>query len=346
MATPTVPQRRLLAYAAKKGTTWGTAVALGATDGMHVYSCGVSGPSAPYLPAKEADTPFTKTGVLGQLEAIAINIAFDARYDAGALALLEALFMGTAGAPTDLTGAYAHTFQFADNPAGFACMAWEKPSKIFEVQSAKPTGMTFNIGDGLLKGAITLIGNQVIDDSAVNTATQMDAVTYDDDYNRITFEQISVKMNAESGGAVASETALEYSNLDISFQRPMDSVHAGGGATIIEPLQNDHPVVTVKIDFPRMNATNDDYFQTFNAETAQKILVSATGALITGALYYDKKFNFPRMKIVNIEYPDGGEITPASITLQSEQAAANPTGMDYARPYIVTINTQLADYLA
>ncbi len=349
MATPTVPQKRLLAYGAKKAATWGTAVALGALDGMLVQNIGSPKPSRPYLPAEEADTPFVKDGVLGPIDPVNINIAFDMRYDPTALGTLIALLFGTAGAPAQqgATAAYLHTFQWADNIKGkFAVVAGERANKIFEIASAKPTSLVFTISNGLLQGSLTLLGGKIIDDSSVNTATQMDALTYDDRYNRATFETATVKMNAESGGDVTSESALEINSLDVSYERPLDSEHIAGQGYVIEPQQNGANVLTVKMGFPRMSTVNDDFFQNFNDETEQKLLIQFTGALIETTYYYDMKQYFPRMRIVEVNYPDDSEIIPADITLQAEEAASNPTGMGHTRPYIELINKKTTDYLA
>lgn len=351
MATPTTPERRLLAAGAKKGSSgWGTAVALGAGDGLLITTDGGPTRKQPYSPAKEHDTPFIKTGDLGAIDPIDFALSFFMRYDPGRLGTLLAMIYGTAGIPMiQGTGpAYKHIFQFKDTIEGlFVTYAKEIPGKIHEIASAKPYAVEFSIADGLLQASLSLRGNKLIDDSVVNAATQMDALTYPDRYNRVKFPQLVVKMNDESGGDVSGETALAINGLTISIARTPDAVPPAGQDYILEPLENDYPQATVKLSFPRANSVNTAFFQKFTAETPQKLLAKFTGKLIESTYYYDLAFYFPRLKFSPDppSYADN-EIVPAEITLVAEEAAAAPTGMSYARPYLELINKATIDYLA
>ena len=51
-------------------------------------------------------------------------------------------------------------------------------------------------------------------------------------------------MNSQIAGDVSSETALEFSDMSIHYERPQDSVHKAGSASIIEPAENGHPIIT------------------------------------------------------------------------------------------------------
>jgi hypothetical protein len=270
------------------------------------------------------------------------------RYDPGQLGTMLALLFGTAGTPSTLGGTTArkHTLQWADSVYGkFGTFAVERPGKIHEVASAKVMGLDIANSDGIMKGTFHLRGNTLIDTSGVNTLTQMDAITYQDRGNRIKFTEESVKMNAQTGGDVASETALECNDIAVSYKRSFDSPHVKGSASIIEPVENDHAVIQVKLKFPRMNATNAAFFATFIAETEQKMLIAGTSVVEAGTAYvYSMKLFFPRLRITEIDYPFDS-VVPASMTLVAEEAASNPTEMSYARPYIEIVNKQTTDYL-
>lgn len=349
MATPTIAQRRLLAAGAvKSDAAWGTAKAIAAAGGMLIDSDGGLVRSQAYHPANEADTPFAKEGDLGQIDPVDFAPEFFMRYDPAGIGILIAQLFGTAGEPTDLTGAYKHTFQWADENYGeFATFGIERPGKIFEVPSAKPLSFDLSLADGFLRGSIGLRGNSLINNSSTNTLTQMDALTYKDRGNRIKYSQMTIKMNNQSAGDLWAITALEVSDLTIHYERPHDGLHGAGDASIIEPAENGHPIITVTLTFPRMNAVNKEYFTNdFIAEVEKKLLIMADGAVITGSndSYYLQLW-FPRMRIINCEYT-WDEIIPASITLQAEEAAAAPSGMSYARPYVLLVNTTSTDYLA
>src|SRR5512136_1440754 len=208
MATPTGPERRLLAVGAKKGATWGTAVALGATFGLPTRALTGFNVVQEYISANEADTHLHRTSNLDVVKPVDFTHQVDYLYDPGVLGTLVALLMGTAGAPTlQETGVYKHIFQLADtNWNKFATVAAEFPGKIWECHSAKPMEWLVKASErGFVTSDLKFRGDTIVDDSAVNTATQMDALTYTDRENRVLFRQNTVKMNAQSAGSVDSE---------------------------------------------------------------------------------------------------------------------------------------------
>lgn len=346
-ATPIIPQRRLLAAGAKKcASAWGTAEALGAGYGMLIEEDGGLARAQPYLPAAEADTPFPLEGDLGNIEPVEFAPAFTMRYDPGAIGILMAQLFGTAGGPTDLTqGAYGHKLQWADENYGeFATFCVERPSKIYEVSNAKPYMLDLTIADGFLKGALGLRGNTLITNSVLNTLTQIDALTYADRGNRIKFSQLSVYMEDQSGGSPISAGVIEVSDLSIHYERPQDAPHKAGSEYIIEPIENAAPIVTIDLTFPRMNTTNDDYFDDFIAETEKKMLLRFYGATL-GIDEYRLELWFPRLRVIAADYAFD-EVVPGHITLQAEEAVSIPTGMTYKRPWIYMVNTRSTDYIA
>jgi len=347
MATPTVPERRLMAAGASKSNqAWGTAMAIVAPYGILLEGDGGLARTQPYLPANEADTPLAKEGDLGPIDPVDFAPEFAWRYDPGALGILLAQVFGTAGLPGNQgSGVYEHIIRWAtENYGEFCTFAIERPSKIFEVASAKPYAADFSIADGLLKGTISLRGNTLIDTSAVNTLTQMDALTYRTRAHRCKFSQCVISMNDQTGGDVGATTALEVSDLSIHYERPQDGVPKAGSEFIIEPAENAHPIITVTLTFPRMNTVNNAYFAEFHAETEKKMRIWFTGGIAGAALPYYFKFWFPRLRITAISYP-WDEVVPGSITLQAEEAATAPTAMTYAVPYIILQNLASADYL-
>ena len=348
MATPTIPERRLLAAGASKSNqAWGTAMAIVAPYGILLEGDGGLARTQPYLPANEADTPLAKEGDFGPIDPVDFAPEFTMRYDPGAIGvLLSQVFGATAGLGVSQgSGVYEHHIYWATENYGEICtFAIERPSKIFEVASAKPYAADFSIADGLLKGTISLRGNTVINTSSVNTLTQMDALTYRTRGNRCKFSQCVISMNDQTSGDVGATTALEVSDLSIHYERPQDGLPVAGQNYIIEPAENAHPIITVSLTFPRMNTVNNAFFAEFIAETEKKMRIWFTGGTAGGALPYCFKFWFPRLRITAINYP-WDEVVPGSMTLQAEEAATAPTAMTYAVPYIILQNLASADYL-
>lgn len=343
MATPNVPRKSLMAYAAKDGSTWGTAVALGATDGMLVTSVDGLKPGRPYLPANnESDSPFPRTGDLGPRDPVNFTINAAARYDMGSLGILLGKIFGTVAAPAQqaTTAAYLHEMQWADEVYGdFVTFAAERRNKIYEVPSAKVLGVTFSVSDGLVQMAYSLRGDECKDDSTVNQATQMDAVTYDHRHKRIRFvKESTFKINAESGGDLSGENALVVNDFTLEIARGADAEHAAGDENIIEPVDFSDITFRLAMSWPRQNAVNMAFLQNFDTEATQKVLIQFTGALIESTYYNDLKIYIPKMRVVDFDAPDSDEVLTANVELVAEEADSAPTGMSYTRPYIELIN--------
>jgi hypothetical protein len=351
MGTPTGPERKRLAVGARKGSVWGTAVALGAGYGVNCKSVAGFNREQALLIADEVDSPLPLSGALDNVKEVEPVITTDFLCDPGALGSMIAGLMGTAGAPVQQgsTTAYKHILQLADSNEGiFFTFAREMPGKIWECPSAKPTEWTLkSAGGGIIQSELKLRGNLIKDDSVINTATQMDALTYDDRDNRILHRQQVVKMNAQSAGDVTGATALNCTEIEISYKRQgYDSLHPAGQYDIVEPAEGGKPDIRVKLKFPRFDAVNAAFFQTALAETTQKMLIAFTSAVEAGTGYpYSHKLYFPRLRML-LPSADWEEIIKNGLELVAEQAAANPTGMSYARPYLEWINKKATDYLA
>lgn len=350
MTTPTIPQRRLLAAGVCKSfEDWGTADELAAGSGLLLESDGGLVRNQPYLPAIEADTPFPLEGDLGPIGPVDFAPAFTMRYDPGALGVLLASLFGTSSNPPVLTsGGYLHTARWlSENYGEYVTFVIERASKILEVPSAKVHMLDLNIADGLLKGTIGLRGNTVINTGQENEATEMDALTYKDRGNRVKFSDLTVYMNTQATASQPdADAALEVSDISMHFERPHDGLHKAGSQQIIEPMENAHPIVTITLTFPRMNAINNAYFADFIAETEKKAYIKFENGAIPGqAALFTFFLYFPRLRIINIDYPFD-EIVPATITLQAEEAASNPTGFLYTIPYYRLLNTRTTGYLA
>jgi len=350
MGTPTTAQGRDYAIGAKKGAAWGTALA--ATNGLVLPIGGLKGFDAgavEYAPRQDHDQgPIPKGGDFGPYKAADFSIECDMLHDPGPLGTLIALLFGTAGTPaTGGTTSKVHTFQWKTNTVGlFATVATEMPNIIHECPSAKPTGWSLAIGDhGKIKSTLKLRGNKIVV-AAVNIATIMDALTYVDRSNRLKFSGMTFKMNAAAAEVdVAGTTALVINSIGVDYERPLDSVLCAGGDAIVEPIENGFSKITIKLGFPRMTSAEAAYLATFLAGTPQKALITFTGNLIETDHYYCLKLFFPRL-IMTDPKNVMDQIIHSELTLQAEEAAANPTGMAYTACYATMENLATTDYLA
>lgn len=351
MATPTGPERRFLAAGAKKASAWRTAVALGAGCGLNCKAISGFNPSRDLIVAQEVDLPMPKSGALNVYKPQDITIISDMLYSPGALGTLIAQLFGTAGTPTTVdTTARKHTFQWADSNNGkFSTVAVEFPSKIFECPSAKPIEWSLKSqAGGIVQSELKLRGTKVIDDSSVNTSTQMDALTYDERDNYVKYEVQSIKMNDESAGDVAGETALPVIAAEISYKRTgHDGIAVSGYSDIQEPAEAGFPDIRVKLKFPHFTSALAGYLAKAIAGTTQKMLIKYTHNVLAGVSteYYSMSLYFPRLRLLCPE-ASWDEIVSLGLELVAEEAAVAPTGMTYTRPYVVLVNKRTTDYLA
>ena len=349
MATPTNATELNKAAGMKKAATWGTAVALGAGDGLPCKKITGLKSVRDYSPGDHADAPFRPAGVMTDYKPVDLGISGNLSYELGAIGRHLALLMGTAGTPEKqgATTAYKHVLKFADFGAGFYTFAAELPGAIYEIPSVLPVEFGLKLEGGRIAYEAKGRGNVCKDDSSVNTHTQIDALTPAAADIPVTFAHCAIYMNGRDVATdVMTTTPLVVSGIDLGIKRAYDTQHAAGSPTIIQPEDNDYPDVSLKLAFPRFASENAGFLAAHIAGTPQKVAVKFTSPLEAGAgFYYSMTFFFPSVIVVNPE-PTRDKIIKHSIELVAEQAATKPTGMSELRPYVEIVNQQSADYLA
>lgn len=356
MATPTTAESRLYAAGYKLASTWGTEVALDAASELLVLKDGdlATARKQDMLPLKESNNTMLRTVVAGAVTACDFTPELYMRYEMGALGVILAQTFGTAGSPAAASALHKHTFQWATSTTGkFGTYAAEYPGKIFSVPSAKPYKFVISLQDGILKAAPTMRGNVVIDDSATNGATQMDALVGTDQGALIKFAEctkcwLALQSHAD---AMASTEAVTISGFEITYGRGLETPKPANGATYLaEPGEEDFSDIRVKLDFPKNDSTNSVFFDDFQDGTAWQLILEFTSAGHLGstgehgvlALY------FPKLLVAAV--PDtkkAGMVTTSVEFIAVTSEDALPVGMTtYHLPYIELTNEKSADYLA
>jgi hypothetical protein len=334
----------------KKATTWGTAVACGANDGVLI------------LPDNfDRDAPAQLDDSLGLFwpqdsDPGAISAKGDLpmylRYDGCDLGI--AMAMGaTGGAPVQqaATTAYQQTFTLASVLDGlFLTGALNKKVNIEELPSMKLLGFTISgqVGEPITITFQTLPSN-LITNSVVNTTTTFNNVTYREIKNRVLFRQGLFRMNDQSGIALASPAADIYpKSFELSFKRKLAGVYGAGGSfdIIDEPTNDGTPEVSLKLDFPRhVSAAYQDAWIT---GTAKKLDMVFTGALIQSTYYRKWTFEFPNLKIKKASAPTKAGMLDETVEFDCLGCSAAPTGMTgLTLPFRATvINTLVTNVLA
>jgi hypothetical protein len=325
-----------LIYAAKKATTWGTAIAAGALNGFLSRPSGIK---------ESQDTTiddslglfFPGDGAPGAIK-VEGDLPAYLRYDG--LDLLIYLAMGTVAARAANVGfasAYDYTYKPAKNTDGlFATFVKHMKNYIAEVPSLKITGFTIKGEVGKpVEFIIKTIGNRINKNTSTgtNTLTTANSITIAETANRLMFGQAVFRMNDASGIALASPThVINPSGFELTFQRKLTGVYGSnvtGGTNsqdlIDEPTNDGMPEVTLKLQFPRH--TGVTYLTDLGNDTRKKMDITFTGALIGGTANRSFKIQMPHLQYKSVDITDEQGIIKEPLEFNVYTAAAAPTGM-------------------
>lgn len=357
MGTPKTGREVLIGV--KKGVTWGTAVTLGANDGI---LCRAVSPGLE--PELLEDTPLGtawSTDTLAGRQTSDGPIEGDLRYDGNEWRLI-AQAMGTAGAPTQLGGvaAYQHRLQLADGHIGlFSTMARHvKSDLVFEHPSVKPSSVTLT-GGKLIPStfAIALIGSGLVQNGAggpgPNTPAAMGSVTYRDKRNRVIGDlNAYARFNAQSAAALAPADNIYIADFELVLSRPEAGDHVLNQSNMVtEPIGTGNAEVSLTLHFPQLVDQSAALVAALgsNPPTPLKMEVYFQGGLAATGQNFRLLIRMPQVIAV-------GGIPPVSgpgkidhpITFRLSQALVAPTGMaGLTNPFeIWLVNTLGTDLLA
>src|SRR5574343_683341 len=352
MATPTSPSKRFYTAALEQGPAWRTAAAVGAGDGLFVTSDGNLALKQEFKPFGGLNSIIAKDGDLGVSEAIDFSPEFSGdgcglQYEMGANGSLIVGFFGTSTSVTqqEATTAYKHVIDMANEVTDFFTFVSERPGDIYEIPSCVPYKLTLKPGGGFLQGSIGLRGNYLNNTSAVNTATEVDAVTRAAEGGIIRFQDGVLWMNAQSGDALDSGDAVVISDFEINLERTIDALQVLGGTYIAPPAESAF-VGSVKITLPHDTGTAATWFANYLAKTAQKAAFTFTSASDAGTGHkYSFTIAFPRLMPKFAPDVKLEDIINNGLEFLVLEAAAAPTGMTgHTRPYLEGMNKRTTAY--
>lgn len=316
--------------------SWSTAAiatAVGAGDG-HYLRDDVQIQHKPQVSREDVATQaFIGMIQVGNFEAIQAQLPMYLHYHDVWQNVLFALALGTGGtAPAQIgvTTAYNNTFEPATSRSNlWATIVRDKVVYVSEVTGAVFNGFEIRVGEmGRIEVDWLFVGNNEIEDSTVNTATQISALTFPTQGRRWFFKDCSIRLNAQTGGALGTSDAIPFSNFKLRVEQPVDVKFVGGQQTIIQPLDNGFPKVTLDLTFARFNSTSQGFFSTMKAGTRYKAEMIFTGPAIDATSSYGLKFQFPHLGVMSLNspLPNVGQGEPKT-TLEGLSTSAAPTGM-------------------
>jgi hypothetical protein len=255
--------------------------------------------------------------------------------------VLWAMTLGAGGAaPVAVVGtAYSNTFEPAAQRSGpYATLVRDKVVYVSEVPGCMFTGFEIRVGEmGRMEIDWSIMGDVEKSDSVINTSTQVAALTFPTQGMRWFFRQAVIRLNAQSGGALGAGDAVKVTNFKLKFEQKLDVKFVGGQQTIIAPLDNGFPTVTLDLTFARFDSVSQGFFTTLKAGTRYKGDIIFTGPA-ADATTYGLKFEFPHLAVMShsTPLPNTAQGEPKA-TFEGLSTSAAPTGMAaVTRPFRVT----------
>lgn len=334
-----------------KVTTYGTAVAA-----TKLIACSSFNQSAS-APVLQGDNVGINYEMLEDVEVGAQDYRLSWSMNAGYLTnfdILVAFFMGTSGAPTEVTasqGDYKHTITLNTNPNAYylTFAAQVTSTEVIEWPSVTIDSLTLTYAvENYVKADFTAIANLRKLDSSTNTTGAGVGAGVVPTLDQAVFKiEDSFLINSQSGGALSSGDRVNITNAVLTLQRPLRVIHeAKGSVGNAEPGLDNYFRAFLTITLKDMAALT--YFTARGAGTEYKSELAVDGAQIGTGTNKTIKWKLPRMKIVeDPQYNIGGPfLNPHTITFECLQATSNPTGMSSTYPYFEITNTRSTTLIA
>ena len=322
-------------YGLKKASTWGSAVACGAGDGVLALPWSAD-PTNGLIVDDSLGQFFGVNATPGQTK---LDVTFPAyfRYNDKLLLTALAAFFGTAGVPAAHAGgaaSYDHTLQIARQTDGlfFTLAAKLGTGFVQEIPSWKiaKIELTFEVGQPV-KIQFSGPGIDLVADSVINTLTSFNNVTILERINRAYMGQCVFRMNDNTGAALQNSDKIAPSKAVLTLERKLTGVYGayndnGAGRDLIdEPVNDGLFSGSLSLTFPRL--ANNTGRQKIKANTPQKLDVTITGPIIEGAIPYLIKFTLPYLVPDKDATPHKQGIIDNTRDYQVLGCTAAPSGM-------------------
>lgn len=343
----------------KKSTTWGTAVAVGAAEGIRFTKLD-PGADLQFLPSDEL------SGSRSRLAGDRGNILHDPNLETEmhyeGLERILAQAMGTAGAPSQVGGddAYTHTFKMKNELDGIhgtlVAYLQSKPA-IIEYDNVKVNGFNFSVGAGNQKASMSfpmIARKRVINEgSGTNTNTTAGSITYVSNRDFVNFAAMAVRINTTSGGTLGTSDLVYPSELSITLNNnlPSDDVTAAHAPYVDEPIGGGWGEVSVSMTLTK-GYQDLTLLSEMISETAveKKMDVIFTGPVADGAANFSLSFFLPSLQFQgDLPGIDGPDRQSETFNFAGNRVATSPTGFTSGYTDAVTIdlvNQRATDALA
>jgi hypothetical protein len=336
----------------KKATTWGTAVTIGAGNGLSAkISKGLS--PTTYRPLQiGTGAAFTPKLTLGAVRPQA-TLTGDVGYNNNFPLLLSA-FMGTEAVGSEITvgqADYKHTLTLNTTRNGIylsygyqdsSSTSKEIPTAVVQSITLKTTSIP-----GIIEYTAVLFGNDIISGvtntfAALANATVPDAEVTDCDYADIW------QINLQSGGAVSSSDAQAITSWELQLTQPMEFVDEIKGSSGLN-VPRLTGLADAKLTLGLKDNVDQTWFNAFKASTTYKAKLSLSGTQIGSGSNKTFSAFMPSLQLITDPKDDvqsEGQ-NPVQLSFEVVKAASAPTGMTASvYPYFEIINSLATSFIA
>lgn len=335
----------------KKGSTWGTEVAITSTGAMRLR------PSS--LQMEETQAVFNgrdigagrkQTAITREEVSAPVTMTNDATFGQPWQAVLASV-MGTEGNPAETTvgeGDYSHTYDLADNVYGSNKIIWslgytiEDSAELRVARSVKFGGFSFTseinkVGVWTFNG----LADHVVSDGATTSFANLSGLAQAANYK---FAPLSnnfyFRLNEESDAALDSGDNKGIESITINVNRTLTPEYESRGTDslyIVEPREQGLIVGTMTVRFREFNATLQDLYTWSAGFTRLKAEMYHDGEQIGAGVNTSFKFQFPSMEIQSIagsEIANNNSLMKPTVTFTLFKADAAPAGMTGVTDYL------------
>lgn len=336
-----------------QGTTWGTAVAAGASRQIRVRSFDDSGGQFGDLETTViSDANGSVSDIGAQIRRA--SVVGDLYYGGNASEFISYIF-GTSGAPSGST-TYTHTVTWDDTLDKFMTLVIGKRAsqKPWEYASMKARRLVLRgAGSGRVEFEMELVGGGLNRDSSTNTTTTLSALTIPNSTRpAVRLTDGVFRINAQAGATLQTSDALTILGFELMIERPLSEDFGTGTNLVLEP--NEDGVNNVMLSVDLRSYDREDFIAAWDGQetpTEYKAdLVLSSGITPSTGNELTYTFQFPRMyvKVAPSAPVTGRERIPHRVTFHCVEAASAPSGMSgVTKPvHLVVEDEDSAAYLA
>lgn len=327
----------------KKGSTWGTEVALDAAAGLYLVSESMPDGILELIPDENIGQSLSGTPMQGNFRADGGSIVEIVRYERFENRL--ALFMGADTNTLDGAGRL-HTMPFQPASTGkFGTLGIDKAlgaNQQYTFPSVKLISLALSHDNGQLRAEWGCTANKLERASSVNQDTQFNLLTFQSGLMAI-FNQSQVLLDEITGSegnlTAGDERLVSAISFECNRNLEGDFVNGTKAGEIDEPQVNGFPEAMLTLTFPNYTAAVDALIkasqqrQTGNKPKRYKATVLWTGPVIgAGPETYLLALDFPSLVLESAPANAGspGAKVPVEIAFKVVTAETVPNGSDWA----------------